>query len=276
MTVYDANSPLRAPRRFLQDFRRDLTVAPRAGWSIFVRGLQSRYRQSALRYLWLLLPPVITTLIWVFLGRSGVIDLGETAIPYAAYVGAGTVLWQLFLDALNGPLKQLSAAQRVLKNARLPHESWLIAAALDALFGLLVRCVPLAVLLAALGALPGAEIAAFPLGALAVLVLGLAVGVALAPVGLLYGDVAQAIPLLTSVGFFLTPVVYPEPSGSGLTALVAFNPLTPVLMTTRSWLTGDAATDPFAVGLIAGCATLAMLVGVVVYRVAQPHLVARL
>jgi lipopolysaccharide transport system permease protein len=74
---------------------------------------------------------------------------------------------------------------------------------------------------------------------------------------------------------FLTPVLYPVPQ-SGIAGLVAkTNPLTPLVVSTRDWLTigGTAYSGGFA--FITALALLFLLLGWVTFRVAMPHLIPR-
>ena len=41
--------------------------------------------------------------MWVALNSAGVVNIKSGDVPYVAYVLAGTIFWQLFLDALNAP-----------------------------------------------------------------------------------------------------------------------------------------------------------------------------
>jgi ABC-type polysaccharide/polyol phosphate export permease len=58
--------------------------------------------------------------------------------------------------------------------------------------------------------------------------------------------------------------------------LIAANPVTPVLVTARAWLTGGDGADPAAFATVVAVAVLLLVAAWVVYRLARPHLVARL
>jgi lipopolysaccharide transport system permease protein len=133
------------------------------------------------------------------------------AVPYALYVLAGTLLWQLFVDTLTAPLQRLSAARSVLTKARVPHETWIAAGALDAGVSFFIRLGMLAVAMALAGTSGGWDLLLAPLGALTLMVLGPAIGLALTPVGLLYPDVERGLSIVIGLSFFLTPVIYPPP-----------------------------------------------------------------
>jgi lipopolysaccharide transport system permease protein len=243
---------------------------------MWVRGLQARHRATRLGYAWLPVPALALALTWVYLDHVRVVRFGDTGISYVAYVFSGVVLWQVFADGLQAPLRALGDARHVLTRARLPHEAWLGAAALDVALNLLVRLAVLAAVLVATGTSPGAAVLLAPLGMIALLALGFAIGLALTPIGLLYHDVGQGLTVAAGFWFFLTPVVYPWPVDVAGDALIALNPVTPLLVTTRAWLTGASGADAAHLAAVGAGALVLLLAAWVVYRLARPHLVARL
>ena len=97
----------------------------------------------------------------------------------------------------------------------------------------------------------------------------------LTPLGMLYGDVQQTLPVATTFLMLLTPVVYPIPQ-SGLAATVAlYNPLTPLISATRDWLIIGTTTHAEAFIVINIIAIIFLILGWIIFRVALPHLVAR-
>jgi lipopolysaccharide transport system permease protein len=243
---------------------------------LFTRTLQARYRQSALRWVWIVVPPLVSTLTWVFLSEAGVIKSTGTGMPFAAFVGSGTVTFQLFLDTLNAPMVRLAAATEVLKHARLPHESWIVAGLLDALFGFVVRLALLVPLLIVLGSVGGPTLLLVPLAALGMAALGLSIGLLLAIPGRLYTDVQQGLVVVTTLLFFLTPVFYVRPKTGVFGHLLSLNPIAPGVVTTRAWLTGTPGAEPVAFAAVSFGALMLLCFSWLLYRLAQPHLVARL
>ncbi|AIZ62618.1 hypothetical protein PK28_01050 [Hymenobacter sp. DG25B] len=273
-TIYTSQSSLNAPRAFLRSVRDDLRVVYHISWQLFVRNLKLQVRQSLLGYAWMLLPPLIAGLVWVFLGRARVLNVQTMGIPYPVFVLAGVLLWQGFVDALNCPLQQLSNAKSTLAKVRVPHEAFVAAGAAVVVFNSLIRlAVLLGVMLWFKTPLTG-SLALVPLGLLALLVLGLALGWLLALLGLLYADVSNALSVIINLWFLITPVVYTLPPRFAF--WLQLNPVTPLLTTTRNWLlAGPAIPTPgfwlvtVLAGVVFGGAWLA-------YRLAQPHLIARL
>jgi lipopolysaccharide transport system permease protein len=192
-------------------------------------------------------------------------------ISYPVHVLAGMTLWQTFVDALNAPVQQLRAGQQFITRSRVPHEALILAGLLETLLNCGTRLVVLAAVLVAYRVPIGMGLLLAPLGIAALAVLGLAFGVLVAPIGLLYGDVSRAMAMATSFWFFLTPVIYRAPENG----ILRFNPVTPLLDTTRAWLTSSAVTTRGFVP-VAGLAVALLVVAWFLQRLARPHVVAPL
>lgn len=272
--VYTADSQLRSPGSFVSGSASDLRVSPPVAWQLFLRRLQAEYRRSLLGYFWILLPPLAMTGAWVVLNATRVLAVGATDIPYPLFVLAGTTLWQLFVDAVHAPLQRLTAARAILGKSRLPHEAFLLAGVLDVLFNFAVRVFVLVPVLVWYGAGPSPSLLLAPVGVAALLLLGFSVGLLLAPLGLLYSDVARGITLISGVLFFLTPVVYPVPPTAAW--ILVANPIAPLLETARRWLTGGAALPAHGFVPVVAASVGALVLGWCCYSLARPHLVARL
>ena len=111
VTLYTPESPLRQPAKFVREMFADLLASRELAWRLFIRDLSAQYRNSVLGYVWVFVPPVVASLPFVYLNSTGVLGIGDTPIPYAAYATVGTIIWQTFVDALNSPLRTANAAR---------------------------------------------------------------------------------------------------------------------------------------------------------------------
>jgi lipopolysaccharide transport system permease protein len=84
-TVYSADSELLDPLRFIRSISADLRLSPELAWCLFLRNVRVQYRQTWLEYFWLLLPPLATTLMWVYLNSAKILNVGKTGAPYPVY-----------------------------------------------------------------------------------------------------------------------------------------------------------------------------------------------
>ncbi len=254
----------------------DLMASRELAWRLIVRDIKARYRQAFLGFVWAFLPPVATTLVFVFLNRNGIISVGDTDIPYPAFVMIGTLLWQLFADSLTAPLTMITGSKSMLTRINFPREALILAGIGQTLFDFTVRLLLFAAVVAYFRlSLPLTALLA-PLGILAIIGLGLMIGILITPLGVLYTDISRSLPILTGFWMLLTPVVYPPANEGVLGFLARYNPISPLIVTTRAWLT-SGASDYLAPFLLVAVLTLVLLMlGWLIFRISLPHLISRI
>lgn len=276
LTVYTPQSPLRDPRQLVREMLRDLSAARELAWRLFVRDISAMYRQSVLGYVWAFLPPLVTALSFTFLNANGIIRVGETPVPYSAFVAVGTLLWQTFTDALNSPLRAVGAGRSLLAKINFPREALLLSGIAEVLFNFGVRSILLIPLFIYYHISVSPLLLLAPFAILGLLLLGLAIGLLITPVAMLYTDIGRGLGLVTGFWMLLTPVVYPAPQ-TGLGAWLArWNPVSPVLLTARDWLIGQSASHLAGFGLVAALALVVLLAAWVLYRLTMPILIERM
>ncbi len=275
-TIYTPESSLRDPVNLLRDMFRDLFAGRELAWRLAVRDVSAQYRQTALGLLWAFILPLANAVTWIFLNGSGIVKISTTSLPYPVYVFSGTMLWAIFMDAVNAPLQQTTNAKQMLAKINFPREALVVSGIYQTIFNGMIKIVLLLVVLAIFGIYPGWSMVWFPFGVLSLILAGTALGLLLTPVGMLYTDIGKSLPLLMQFLMYLTPVVFPMPQ-SGLAALIyRLNPLTPLIMSARGWLTG-APSDFFGYYLLVNCLVLILLLMVwVIYRAAMPILIERM
>lgn len=276
VTVYTPESALRHPGQMLRAMFRDLLASRELAWRLFVRDISAHYRQSMLGYMWAFLPPIVSTFTFVLLNQTGILKTGKMALPYPVYVMIGTLLWQVFADAVNSPIKTVTAAKTMLAKINFPREAILLSGILEVLFNFVIRLVLLIGVFVYFGISPPATAPLAIAGVFALLCLGFMIGILLTPFGMLYTDVGQALAMLLSFWMLITPVVYTPPTSGMLAWLTRLNPVSPLIVTTREWLAVGPASNLSS----ALCVFLANLVllfaGWVLYRLAMPILVERM
>lgn len=276
VTVYTPDSSLASPRKMFSEMFRDLIASRELAWRLAVRDISAQYRQAFLGFLWAFILPLANTLAWIFLNSTGIIKVADTTMPYPAYVFTGTMLWAIFMDALNAPLAQVNAARGMLAKLNFPREALVVSGIYQVLFNASIKIVLLLGAVVFLGATPGWSLLLFPLGILSLVLVGTALGLLITPVGMLYTDVGRALPLLLQFLMYVTPVVFPMPKTGWAATLFTFNPLTPIILTARDWLTGFAPGYLGSFLLVNIAVVVLLLVVWVVYRLAMPILIERM
>ncbi|MGA0556463.1 ABC transporter permease [Larkinella sp. VNQ87] len=272
--IYTASSTLRRPRLFLRDVRNDLRVVSHIGWQLFRRNLRGQMRRSFLGYLWILLPPIMNGLVWIYLGKVRILNVEGLPVPYPVFVLTGLFLWQGFVEAFNCPLQQLQGARNTIAKVRIPHEAFVVSGFAGVLLNMAIRLVILAGILIWFGIPFHTTLLVAPIGLASLLLLGFALGWLVAPMGMLYSDVSNAIGMMMGLWFLVTPIVYTPPAS--VAHLIAMNPVTPLLTTTRDWILLGHLTPAPGFGLTVLVSILILGIGWVAYRLAQPHLIVRM
>ncbi|QFY90656.1 ABC transporter permease [Magnetovirga frankeli] len=276
VTIYTPESSLRNPAKLLREMLGDLLAGRELAWQLAVRDIKAQYRQTALGLLWAFILPLANTAVWLFIQGSGIVTIQSTTLPYPVYVFTGTILWAIFMDAVNAPLQQTLAAKPMLAKINFPREALVLSGIYQTLFNAGIK---IAVLLAALlimGVLPSWGLLLFPLAVLSLILAGTALGLVFTPVGMLYTDIGKGLPLLLQFLMYLTPVVFPMPSSGWAATLFQLNPLTPLILTARDLLTGF--TPEYWDSFLVVNAAMLILLGLmwVVYRAAMPILIERM
>ncbi len=274
--VYTPESQLRHPRELLRSMWRDLLASRELAWRLMVRDISAQYRQSILGILWAFLPPIAMALVFVILNSRKLINIGETDIPYPAFAIFGTVLWQVFVDSLNAPLRVVTASKPMLAKINFPKEALILSGLGQTLFNLGIKLLILVVVFI-IYKLPLGWGTPLSLLAMMVLVLlGTTFGLLITPIGVLYTDVARGLGLVTGLWFFLTPVVYPPPTSFPFSLLAILNPVSPILVGARDLATRGVLHDPIPFFVVVSIMLVVLAVSWVIYRLAIPILVERM
>ena len=275
-TIYSPDSSLANPFVMVRAMLGDLWAGRELAWRLTVRDISAQYRQTFLGILWALILPLANTAVWLFLNGSGIVSVQETAIPYPVYVFAGTMLWAIFMDSINAPMGETNAARAMLAKLNFPREALLLSGIYKTLFNAIIKIGLMLCVLPFFEVNPGWGLLYFPLGVLSLVLVGTAIGLFITPVGMLYTDVGRALPLVMQFLMYATPVVFPMPQTGLVAKLFALNPLTPLILTTREWLTGGSP-EFLVYFLVVNLAAVGVLMASWIgFRLSMPILIERM
>jgi lipopolysaccharide transport system permease protein len=206
------------------------------------RDILVRYKQASLGILWALLRPGLNVLLLTYL--FGVVaKLPSGGAPYSLFVLCGIIPWQLSISVLQTSSTTFIQNHDILTKIYFPRVSLVIS-------NLLVNCMDLAVSLLFFLPLLFYQIGFRPENLLLLfflpLLLTFAFSVALlvSSLSIIVRDIVIAVPYLTQLSLFLTPVGYSTTlfEGGGKTLLL-LNPLTGIIEGFRYSLLGIASPD---------------------------------
>jgi lipopolysaccharide transport system permease protein len=273
--VYTPQSELRHPVRLFAEMWRDLRASRGLAWRLLVRDISAHYRQSFLGFAWAFLPPIVMALGFTLAGNAKVINIATTQLPYPAYVMFSMILWQTFVEALNGPVTAVTNAKQMLARVNFPREAIVVAKLGEVSFNFGIKLILIvAIFLWYHIPVTWAALLA-PLALISLILLGTFIGLLLAPLGVLYQDVGQGLTVFTGFWLFLTPIVYPVPQSGTFATIVKLNPVTPLLVTTRELATTGVVSDPYRFLTVSAITLVGLFMTWVVFRLAMPFAIER-
>lgn len=276
VTIYSPQSQMSSPTKLFHSMWEDMKASKELAWRLFIRDISAQYRQSLLGVLWAFVPPIITSVIFIILQSRKVVNFGETDIPYPVYVLVGTILWQLFVESLNAPLKSVIIAKPMLAKINFPREAIIISSIYTVIFNLLIKLVVLGAILVIFKISLTWMILVAPVAIIMLMLFGISIGLLLTPLGVLYTDISTSIPIFVQLFFFVTPVVYPPPQSLPFSLLATLNPVSPSLIASRDLITKGVISNMPSFLIISGLTLVLLMIGWIVFRIALPIIIERM
>jgi len=273
-------APDDAYRQYNAEADQVCVIVPSTGWSrvpvrelwasreligfLVWRDIKLRYKQTLLGAAWAIIQPVLTMVVFsLFFGRLAKVP--SDGIPYPVFSFAALVPWTLFLFGLTQATQSVVGSQHLITKVYFPRLAIPLAAVLSGVVDFVLACAVLLAMMAAFGITPTANVVWLPFFTALALVAALGAGLWLSALNVEYRDVRYAVPFLTQLWLFATPIAYP---GSLLSepwrTLYSINPMAGAVEGFRWALLG---TSPVPAGMTAlsVIATLVMLAGGVLY-----------
>ena len=274
--VYTPESRLRHPIQLFRKMGQDLLASRELAWRLLVRDISAQYRQSLLGVFWAFLPPILTAAGLVLAKDMGAVNVGATDIPYAAYVMFSMSLWQTFIESLNGPITAVSSAKPMLAKINFPREAIILAKLGEVFFNFGIKLLLIFGLFIWFRIPVTWSVVLAPVALIHLIALGTGIGLLLSPLAALYGDVAKAIPMITLPWLLITPVVFPPPRAGVFATIVDWNPVTPLLVTTRDLATTGLLANTTGFWWASALALMLLLSGWIFFCLAMPFIIERM
>lgn len=242
------------PRRYLHSL-----------WLLSARDLRVRYSTSALGYLWSVLDPLLMSVIYWFVFTQ-VFDRTVGEAPYIVFLITALLPWVWFNAAVSDFTRAFNKDARLVRSTSIPRSIWVnrivLSKGVEFLFSL-----PVLVLFAIVfGATPGWGLLLFPVAVVLQTMLLVGLGLIVAPLCVLWGDLERTTRLVLRALFYASPVIYGISDLPGVFAqLAAFNPLSGIFTLYRAGFF-PGQWDTVAVLVSAAMSVGILLLGIVVFR----------
>lgn len=240
-------------------------------WSLAIRDLKVRYKQTVLGVAWVVLLPLMGAGILTFVfGMIAGFDAPQ-GVPYFLVSYSGMIGWSLFSTTLNKAGGSLVGNSSMIAKIYFPRLLLPLSTAGSALVDLAVAMVVFAAVLLVTGVWPS------PIGLLLLpvwlgilLMLSMAVGLVTASLSVQYRDVRHVMPAITQLLLYASPVAYRlsdvnERVPEALRTVYMLNPLASILEAVRWSLIGVGELNAGYVAYSAAVSVLALAAALAVF-----------
>jgi len=223
------------------------------------RDIKARYKQTMAGVSWVIIQPVISMIVFtVFFGQWLGVSSGD--MPYPVFAFCAFITWTYFVHALTVSSFSVVAQSSVVSKVYFPRLLLPFAAVIGGLVDLFMSMLVMVPLMLYYGFVPGIHVLILPLFIFLALLIALGVGLWLAALNVRFRDVKQAMPFLTQLWLFATPVAYPVSIvPQRLLPLYELNPMVAVVEGFRWALTGEGEF-PLRMVLVSGGITIVILI----------------
>jgi lipopolysaccharide transport system permease protein len=243
-------------------------------WTLAMREVLVRYKQSILGAGWAVLQPVVTMIVFtvLFSALLGHNNLPTVqGIPYAVSTYCALLPWQLFSQAAGRASGSIVGNANLISKIYFPRLIIPIAPVLASLVDFVVALAVLVALMAWYRIVPGLGVLLLPAFVLFAMVFALAVGMWLASLTAMYRDFQYIIGFFIQIWMYVSPILYTAESVlKGRPAWVQFvyglNPMAGIVEGFRWALLGTRAPDPIVMASSILATLLLLLSGLFFFK----------
>ena len=205
------------------------------------RDVKVRYKQTALGVIWVILQPLLSTLVFTVI-FGVLLNVPSNGLPYPIFAYAGLLPWQYFASSLTRTSTNLVDNANLITKVYFPRLTIPLSGVLASLVDFAVGLVMLAVLMLIYRIPLTPAVLLLPLFLLLAMITALGFGLWLSALNVRYRDIKQLIPFIVQLWMYLTPVIWPVTIiPERFRSLLALNPMTGVVSGFRWALLGDAS-----------------------------------
>ncbi len=199
--LYQHKVKMRTAVRTLWDHREII-------YTLAERDFRAQYKQATLGVMWAVLSPVATLVIFVAV-FSRVKQFPTQGIPYALYAFVGIMCWNFFASSLGNGGNSLLSNKALLAKTQFPRECFPLETMLVNALNTVISFIPLALLFVIFGRAPALATVWVPLFMLIEVLFAAGLTLAVSSTIIQMRDLQQVLPIIISLGIFVTPVIWP-------------------------------------------------------------------
>lgn len=240
---------------------------------MFVKdSLVSSYKQTILGPLWLIINPLITTVLYTLV-FGNIAKLSTDGIPEFIFYLAGNAIWSYFQICVSRNANTFIENSSVMGKVYFPRLIMPISAVITALVNLLVQVIILFISMVVFS-LMGVEfnismsILLVPVLIIQTAMFGLGCGIIVSSTTTVFRDLVSVVNLFMQLWMYASPVVYPisEINNPILYKIYMLNPMAPIITAWRSVIFGLENIPYFYWGISIVVTIIVLIIGVTLFN----------
>lgn len=171
------------------------------------RDILAQYKQAVFGVAWALAKPISQALVFTVI-FGNVAKLSSSGLPYPLFTFCGLIVWGLFSASLSGSTFSIVGNSNLITKVYFPRLVIPLSSLGRGMVDFLISFVIFIIIMLVYGFSPSLKIMLFPLFLLMGLTITLGIGLIFSVISVRYRDLAQALPFIIQLWFWITPVAY--------------------------------------------------------------------
>jgi len=211
-------------------------------WSLALKEIRVRYKQTLIGGVWAILQPFLTMVVFtIFFGQM--IKIPSDNIPYAVFSYSGLLLWTLFSNGLTLASSSTIVNQQLISKIYFPRVIIPTSTTIVGLIDYIIAFLIIFGIMFYYEFTPSAMIFLLPITVFFTWMLITGLGFFFSALNVKYRDVRYVIPFITRTLIFVTPVIYPISISGNFKWLLIINPMTGLIEAHRAMILGHQPID---------------------------------
>ena len=176
-------------------------------WTLTDRDIKLRYKQTVLGVVWVVLQPLVASLIFAFV--FGIVaGLSSNGRPYVLFAFAGLTAWSVFANVVSRASGSLVSNAHIITKVYFPRLLLPFSAAAASLVDFVVSLGVMGLLMALYRIWPSWPILLLPVWTGVLLLMGMGLSLMASALMVRYRDINYLVPVVLQLGMFASPVAW--------------------------------------------------------------------
>ena len=235
------------------------------------RDIRIRYKQAAMGFLWALFMPMVAVAAGILIKKAMAVVSGQYIdLRGVVSISVKVLPWTFFISALKFSVQSLVGNSSLITKIYFPKAVLPLASVLACLFDFAISTVVLVILLTVVQFGISIHLLWVPLILIFLILFVSGLGLLLSAANLFFRDVKYVVEVILMFGIFFTPVFYNASTFGNWSYLLLLNPIGSILEAINSVVVLKQMPDLFWIGYAGLCSVAMFLVGLIVFRKAEP------